>query len=40
MYKIKRQRDSFEICNKWPKWQDVAVDIKMGCQALPRGYNV
>ena len=32
-------RDSFETCNKWPKWQDVSVDIKIssprGCQPLP-----
>ena len=30
----------FETCNKWPKWQDVPVDIKIlsprGCQPLPR----
>ena len=42
MYKIKLQRDFFETCNKWPKWQDVPVDIKIlsprGCQPLPRGY--
>ena len=42
MYKIKLQRDFFETCNKWPKWQNVPVDIKIlspgGCQPLPRGY--
>ena len=26
-YKIRLQRDFFETCNKWPKWQDVPVDI-------------
>ena len=33
---------SFETCNKWPKWQDIPVDIKIssprGCQPMPRGY--
>ena len=42
MYKIRLQRDIFETCNKWPKWQDVHVGIKIssprGCQLLPRGY--
>ena len=42
IYKIRLQRDLFETCNKWPKWQDVPVDIKIssprGCQPLPRGY--
>ena len=42
MYKIRLQRDSFETCNKWPKWQDVPVDIKIssprGCQPLRWGY--
>ena len=42
MYKIRLQREFFETCNKWPKWQDVSVDIKIsspkGCQLLPRGY--
>ena len=32
----------FKTCNKWPKCQDVPVDIKIssprGCQPLPRGY--
>ena len=32
----------FWNCNKWPKWQDVPVHIKISsprvCQALPRGY--
>ena len=32
----------FTTCNKWPKWQDVPVDIKIssprGCQPLPWGY--
>ena len=40
--KIWLQRDFCETCNKWPKWQDVPVDIKIspprGCQPLPRGY--
>ena len=38
-YKIRLLRDFFETCNKWPKWQDVPVDIKIssprGCQPLP-----
>ena len=42
LYKIRLQRDFFETCNKWPKWQDVPVDIKISsprcCQPLPRGY--
>ena len=42
MYKIRLQRDFFETCNRWPKWQDVPVDIKIssprGCQSLPWGY--
>ena len=42
LYKIRPQRDFFETCNKWPKWQDLPVDIKIsslrGCQPLPRGY--
>ena len=30
MYKIRLQRDFFfETCNKWPKWQEVSVDIKI-----------
>ena len=29
LYKIRLQRDFFETCNKWPKWQDVPVDIKI-----------
>ena len=32
----------FETFIKWPKWQDVSVDIKIlspgGCLPLPRGY--
>ena len=28
LYKIRLQRDLFETCSKWPKWQDVPVDIK------------
>ena len=28
MYKIWLQRDFFETCSKWPKWQKVSVDIK------------
>ena len=39
LYNIRLQRDFFEICNKWPKWQDVPVDIKLssprGCQSSP-----
>ena len=42
MYKIRLQRNCFETCSKWPKWQDVHVGIKisppMGCQPLSRGY--
>ena len=41
-YKIRLQRDIFETCNKWPKWQDVPVDNKISsprcCQSLPWGY--
>ena len=41
-YKIKLPRDFLKLVNKWPKWQDVPVDIKIlsprGCQPLPRGY--
>ena len=29
VYKISLQRDFFLTCNKWPKWQDVPVDIKI-----------
>ena len=28
VYKIRLQRDLFETCSKWPKWQEVSVDIK------------
>ena len=42
LYKMRLQRDVFETCNNWPKWQDVPVNIKIlfprGCQPLPRGY--
>ena len=42
VHKIRLQRDFFKTCNKWPKCQDVPVDIKIssprGCQPLPRGY--
>ena len=42
LHKIRLQRDFFKTCNKWPKCQDVPVDIKIssprGCQPLPRGY--
>ena len=42
MYKIRVQRDVFETCNKWPKLQEVSVDIKIlsprDCLPLPRGY--
>ena len=27
-------KESFEICNKWPKWQDVPVDIKFSPQGV------
>ena len=27
--KIRLQRDFFETCSKWPKWQEVSVDIKI-----------
>ena len=27
LYKMRLPRDFFKTCNKWPKWQDVAVDI-------------
>ena len=29
IYKIRLQRDSFRTCSKWPKWQEVSVDIKI-----------
>ena len=29
MYKIRFQRDCFETCSKWPKWQEVSVVIKI-----------
>ena len=29
VHKIRLQRDYFETCNKWPKSQDVSVDIKI-----------
>ena len=29
LYKIRLQRDLFETCSKWPKWQVVSVDIKI-----------
>ena len=33
LYKIRLfQRDLFETCNKWPKWQDAPVDIKISSQ--------
>ena len=42
LYKIRFQRDFFETCNIWPKWQDVPVDIKIpsprGCQ--PEGIHM
>ena len=44
LYKIRLQRNFFETCKKWPKWQDVPVDIKVssprGCQPLPWGYII
>ena len=43
MYKIRLQRDFFETCNKWMKWQDSSVDIKMlspgGCAPVPGLYT-
>ena len=43
LYKVRLQRDIFETCNKWRKWQDVPVNIKIsstrGCQPLPQGYT-
>ena len=27
--KIRLQRDFFKTCSKWPKWQEVSVDIKI-----------
>ena len=42
MYKIRLQRDFFETCNKWVKWYDLSVDIKIlspgCCLPQPRGY--
>ena len=42
LYKVRLQRDFFETCNKWMKWQDISVDIKTlspgGCLPLPWGY--
>ena len=32
--KIRLQRDFLETCNKWPKWQDVPVDIKISSPGL------
>ena len=29
MYKIRLQRDFFETCSKWLKWQEVSVDIRI-----------
>ena len=29
LYKIRLQREFFKICSKWPKWQEVSVDIKI-----------
>ena len=42
LYKIRLQRDFFETCNKWEKWEALSVDIKIlspgGCLPLPSGY--
>ena len=42
LYKIRLQRHFFETCNKWMKWWDISVDIKIlspgGCLPLPQGY--
>ena len=39
LYKIRLQKDYFGTCNKWPKWQDISVDMKIsslrGCQPMP-----
>ena len=39
MYNIRLGRDFFETCNKWLKWEDVPVDIKIssprGCHPCP-----
>ena len=29
LYKIRLQRHFFETCNKWMKWQDISVDLKL-----------
>ena len=29
VYKIRLQRDFFYTCTKWPKWQEISVDIKI-----------
>ena len=34
LYKIRLRRDFVETCNKWPKWQDVPVDIKILSQRV------
>ena len=34
LYKIRLQRDFFETCSKWPKWQDVPVEIKISSQGV------
>ena len=28
LYKIRLERDIFETCNKWPKWQEVSDEIR------------
>ena len=42
VYKIRLQRDVFETCNKWAKWESLSVDIKFlspgVCLPLPLGY--
>ena len=34
LYKIRLQRDFFETCNKWPKWQDVLLTSKFRPQGV------
>ena len=40
LYKIRLQRDFFETCNKWPKWQDVPVEIKISSQGVVRPWPI
>ena len=42
VYKMILQREFFETCSKWPKWQEVSVDITIlspgGCLPPTYGY--